>query len=505
MRRSSRLGRSQDPLSTATTEVRNAFDFYVAIDFGTTFTAIAFSKGDAAGHDISTVDEFSGDNFPALRDTEVPTEILFTIPKTGERPTKRRRLDREPNVLFAREIAQYFKFPLTHPKRADHKDAIRIEKSKLLLYESSNAFDFPVHHKKLVTKVESLQKNGLYLQNEDIIVKLLTYFLNCTKIFLEQHHGFKENSTVEVTIAVPICWTEKANNTMNACLQAAMKEVRFGTNGTDRAHTFMINEAEAAATYVVAHATTSLPAINSYKCGETFVLLDCGGGTTDAATYRISQDNPIQLGKTVVPPRGAFCGSGDVNEGMRVFTAPRLKGQKELLDSNDSGSTIENIIETEIIPKFENIYKRAYNPSKKSYYEFWLRGLKPVDGSPNVMLNTFVLQHNDMKAVFDKPLRTIADLMTQQLDLANAKDIAIDKVVLVGGFGDSHALKEYLRNSLATWNTLHMENVTLVTCPHGQSAFGVAKGALIRARSGIRSQRRDETELHYISSDSSLS
>ncbi len=43
---------------------------------------------------------------------------------------------------------------------------------------------------------------------------------------------------------------------------------------------------------------------NSVKWGEVFLLLDCGGGTTDVGVYEIGHEHPFRLGKEVAKTQG---------------------------------------------------------------------------------------------------------------------------------------------------------------------------------------------------------
>lgn len=49
-------------------------DFRIAIDFGTTFTAVAFNKANDTTK-IYTIGQFPEDPHPGLNGTQVPTEI----------------------------------------------------------------------------------------------------------------------------------------------------------------------------------------------------------------------------------------------------------------------------------------------------------------------------------------------------------------------------------------------------------------------------------------------
>jgi hypothetical protein len=76
----------------------------------------------------------------------------------------------------------------------------------------------------------------------------------------------------------------------------------------------MVNEAEAAATFTLMANTHTLKVIcscNHYitqlkvlQRTETFVLLDCGGGTVDAGTYKVANEEPLRLEQEIINPAG---------------------------------------------------------------------------------------------------------------------------------------------------------------------------------------------------------
>lgn len=35
------------------------------------------------------------------------------------------------------------------------------------------------------------------------------------------------------------------------------------------------------------------------KCDKTFILVDCGGGTTDTGSFRVSKDYPLRINEEV--------------------------------------------------------------------------------------------------------------------------------------------------------------------------------------------------------------
>ena len=67
--------------------------------------------------------------------------------------------------------------------------------------------------------------------------------------------------------------------------------------------------------------------------------------------------------------------------------------------------------------------------------------------------------------IFKPTLEIIADLMEAQIKSALRKGIKVDKVVIVGGFGDSPALKEFLKKRLAAVNKEVRGNTGFITAP----------------------------------------
>jgi hypothetical protein len=80
--------------------------------------------------------------------------------------------------------------------------------------------------------------------------------------------------------------------------------------------------------------------------------------------------------------------------------------------------------------------------------------------------------------------------MLAQLKYARDNNIDVNKGVLVGGFGDSPALKRYLNASLSSVNNQHGTKVQLRASPQNRSATGVAVGALKRALNKSNGPRR---------------
>ena len=86
---------------------------------------------------------------------------------------------------------------------------------------------------------------------------------------------------------------------------------------------------------------------------------------------------------------GAVCGSSDLNARMRLFAALQLRDEHYFKEVD--GTSIENIIDSEILPQFESEVKRAFDITQKQTFFFRIRGLRESPTNPRLKHGCFVL------------------------------------------------------------------------------------------------------------------
>jgi hypothetical protein len=132
-----------------------------------------------------------------------------------------------------------------------------------------------------------------------VIADYLTYLLDHTRSELRAL-GYQDSCPKEMVLCVPAIWSQQACRDMQKCLAVAMNGANFrgaDVQNNSIENLFIVSEPEAAAAYMLDNS----PEI---RCGQTFVLLDAGGGTVDANTYRVSNEEPLRLEHEIVPPGG---------------------------------------------------------------------------------------------------------------------------------------------------------------------------------------------------------
>ncbi|KAK2682221.1 hypothetical protein RAB80_000167 [Fusarium oxysporum f. sp. vasinfectum] len=290
-----------------------------------------------------------------------------------------------------------------------------------------------------------------------------------------RRQGFDDSYEKEMILCVPAIWTQKACRDMQACLAVAMKRANFTRADLQNKsidNLFIVSEPEAAAAHML---STSA----EIKAGDCFVLLDAGGGTVDANTYRVSREEPLRLETEIVAPGGGLHGSSYLNEGFRDYLKDLLAEETYL---NDGIETIHGIIERITFEEFEKRIKRGFDYNQQtSRKEIYIRGLRDnlAKGFRNECIYIPRLKIRD---IFFKHLHPIVEIVKSQLDEARGKGYTVGKVVLIGGFGTSISLSQMLQEFLEEYSREHSCRVTLMEPQQGTSIINaVASGAVLRA------------------------
>jgi hypothetical protein len=254
------------PVSSAETlRASSEPDWRLAIDFGTTNTSIAVAVGteisEIPDDVLQSIGGFPGDRALDQKDTQVPTEIAYLSAENDNSVP----LDAKRNVLYGYMVKRTWDLPEGDIDKVGFHQEHRVCKMKLLLDPSTYTTGL---RGALQRTLSELKDRALIQKNEDVITHLLKCFLQHTKHVLERDYGLSKRDTgmynspehppfniltssVELTFTVPVCWSAKANSIMSNCLQQAMRQTQFGVDEQSICNIFMVNEAEAAATYAI--------------------------------------------------------------------------------------------------------------------------------------------------------------------------------------------------------------------------------------------------------------
>jgi hypothetical protein len=267
--------------------------FIVAVDFGTTFSAVAFTAlRPGEPRELVEVDEIVCiSNYPnspsgvrGLK-SEVPTEscyprsAIYRDDRSFFNIRSRRALesdddvgadeedgrnsrenaidemdidtgestvpsDIDPEYLWGYGVHQHFRYP-----DVDRTNFQRITRSKLLLDDSEHTRHL---REQLQNTIRELKEVGTIRNGMNLIVDFLAQLLAHTKQQLCQFHNFKDIDLVEFVLCVPVVWKRRACRRMQNAIREASYRSGFGKVISDSVENlYIVSEPEAAATRIL--------------------------------------------------------------------------------------------------------------------------------------------------------------------------------------------------------------------------------------------------------------
>jgi molecular chaperone DnaK (HSP70) len=233
--------------------------------------------------------------------------------------------------------------------------------------------------------------------------------------------------TLDVVITVPAVWSDKAKD---LTFQAVTKAGFVG----DKERIKMVTEPEAAATYTLKTLKSGAGG-DDFKEGDHFVLCDAGGGTVDLLSYRVRSVSPDFRVEEAAVGTGDKCGSTFINRRFIDWLKKKL-GEK----------TIERIPEeklregSRIFREFESA-KMSFNGSPSKSYLTIPREAKVEDDPANgIEDGDLCMTEKDLEGLFDPSVNRTLELIDEQAAAVHATGSTVKYVFLVGGFGRSDYL-----------------------------------------------------------------
>ncbi|KAH8700711.1 hypothetical protein BGW36DRAFT_425525 [Talaromyces proteolyticus] len=410
---------------TASHEER-PYKFLVALDFGTANTSVSYLKFDPKNpptrlhsSDIKSIRSWpnspSKTNHTNARSANVPSESWYL---NGE-------------YLWGYSVRRRIQKPQPSDTITESKNVIKF--SKLLLQDGGRSFPW------LIELLHRINKTP-----HEVIKDYLIQIFMHTKNELKKHEDFKDSSAaVDLVICIPAGWSSKAQIDMQIIMQEVAKEVDFGYRDFEP---FIIHEPDAAA----AHLLEALEGYVTLEQGETFIICDAGGGTVDATTYRVKEVNPYRF-KEVIHPAGLNCGSSYINDRLAPKIKQRLQGETYLEEIMPIDFFVQEAVsfDFEYQIKYEFTYEEylGQTPQEHSIRIFGLR----EDEQKNFGTSILNLECEEIAECFKDSIEDTVSLLKQQVEGVEAIRgySGVQKILLVGGFSQSPALRRKIEEEFA--------------------------------------------------------
>ncbi|ROW09511.1 hypothetical protein VMCG_02170 [Cytospora schulzeri] len=361
----------------------------VSIDFGTTFTGFTYAYSGDAGN-VQTITDWADGNSD---DPKTPSAIKFSHGET----TWGIEAKKVPEAL------QWFKLFLV-----DESDLPADVRGSTQLSEAR----------------DRLQTLGMTAV--DVVASFLKLlWLHCLeKMKVAEGEDTVDTSRLHVVVTLPAIWQNDAQERMRQAVDRA--GILNARRGVGKTTLDLVSEPEAAA-------LAALSGVDGrHNVDDSFVIVDCGGGTVDLISYKVTKTNPMEV-KEVVGGEGALCGAIFVDEQFEGLLRHKLRQiSKDALDRIDSRE-----IQEMMTVNWENGIRKAFTGADQVWtirYPYSLLNQAQIQDAR--VFPTFTITSEDVREVFRPTMDRIQALVVRQINAY---------VILVGGFGRSKYMLEYLR------------------------------------------------------------
>ncbi|KAK3677146.1 hypothetical protein LTR78_002684 [Recurvomyces mirabilis] len=463
----------------------------VGIDFGTTFSGVAYAYSAAKPKpdQISVVKVWPGSSGETCE--KVPSDVVYVSPR--RKPTS--STPGPPSRRGARFVANggtiledpnidggsgpfFFRAARSRPHPnpptslvpgmkwgySVGPDELRLQCMKLLL-DPNQALPEYVKRDVLEQHLREAGKTA-----EEVVTDYLTalYHHARERIVLEFGEAFMASTKMEFVLTVPAVWSDKAKD---ATLRAARKA---GIPGNIR----MISEPEAAAVYTLQSIQP-----NHLEIGDNFIVGDGGGGTFDIISYEIKNITPLRLEESV-EGQGDVCGAALLNYRFEDYVKSKIGHTKfEEIRRTRKWRTALNY--------FEEYVKRNFDPEDDTEFHIPMPGIPDMPAA-GIESGYMVLSSAEVGRLFFPIIKRIMELLQVQVTRLKQKNKRVSAIILVGGFGRSVCLNKCVRREFAADD---MAIPQVMQPAHAWTA--VVCGAVLRGLEGTEIVLSRKARRHY--------
>ncbi|KAI5812785.1 hypothetical protein BZA77DRAFT_323306 [Pyronema omphalodes] len=456
--------------------------FVIGVDFGTTFTSVAFAHT-ASPEEVKLVQTWPNGGIGNASAEQVPTEVHYTNLTTRAKiwgyetaTLNKGASNPEPLKWFKLLLQERSVGPISivssplrsgdsgsQPQPGESTGGLESKFLNMLLGSNPSGTFTPPTITPAQNTAYQLRQSGI--SPVEVVTDFLSSVRQTTIAAIERTYDkqWVTESNKEFVLTVPAIWSDSARSLM---VQAAQK-AGFGVHRVDFN---LISEPEAAA----AHTLRAIQP-NHLNCGDTFIICDAGGGTVDLISYKITNLDPLEINECV-SGSGALAGSVYLDERFEQYIRTTLGDR--VIDGMKPRSR------KEMFRTWEEKVKFAFGNSKDTSYEITTAGV-PDNAAKNVEDGFHTILATDVQKIFDPVIDCIVALVKQQVSEVKKNNDKVAAILLVGGFGSS----EYLLKRLQKTDYGTLSPIQILQPTNARTA--IARGALLRGLDGsIVKERR---------------
>ncbi|KAG9298803.1 hypothetical protein G9A89_015824 [Geosiphon pyriformis] len=269
-------------------------------------------------------------------------------------------------------------------------------------------------------------------------------------------------SQVLYVTTIPAEWNDNAKNTMRECAYSAGIIDSIESEKLE-----FTSEPEAAAIYCL-----KVVDEHNLKPGDSFLVVDCGGGTVDLTTRLLKDDKKID---EITVRTGDLCGSTFVDREFLKFLGKRLGWSAMEKVKTENYGQLQYLVQKFFCPRVKHLFdgvRSTFRNIELDIEQYCPILLDCVDENTSKEMIaedwTMELDFDSIKEMFDPVINKIIKLISDQItDATQKKPLAM---FLVGGFSESKYLRKRIREEF-------QNHIPVIAEPR-QPMAAVVKGAV---------------------------
>ncbi|KAJ6542699.1 hypothetical protein B0H19DRAFT_957504 [Mycena capillaripes] len=301
---------------------------------------------------------------------------------------------------------------------------------------------------------------------------LIMEFLSCLWEYAREQitrdiGAIADLNSADVWVTVPAAWDARGCAMMReAAIAAGLVQSAYPGDIAWRDRLKIITEPEAAAVHCA-----QLTDLYKLRPSQNFIVCDAGGGTVDLAVYKIIGD-PAHLEIAEIAARsGKSCGSLFLDLRFRALVEALLVDHPAHLDPASLAYFMHSFSEA------DKLNYAGRSDDETIFYFNCFNVEDPDDPSVGLLNGQLAIPGRLLReAVFDPVVNEVLDLISKQLDTSPN----IDALLLVGGFSGSAYLKTRVEEQFSPQiRTLARPPDSDTATLRGAARYGLARRALV--------------------------
>ncbi|KAK4197073.1 putative heat shock protein family 70 protein [Triangularia verruculosa] len=441
----------------------------IALDYGTTYTGVAYLPISAVNLKQRGLEEYTEDikvitAWPPKEEQEkVPSQLSYSVTPKG---CEQYGYDIDDNSLVLK------------------KTKIQLEAMGTRIDELRTLSELLKELRDLDLSQEEVIENGipehLAKEPEEIVKDYLDQIAEKTEKVINSDVGRHVLSNVPIDLVVthPAIWSDRALNSTYRAVRAAFNHDLF----PKLENISFVSEPVACAHFTLREAWKNNRV--RFRNNDCFIVVDAGGGTVDLACYKvvtIDYDKKEMKLEQVGNPLGATCGSTCVDDDFETFAAYQL-GDKAWTQLTTEGAkhaagghTIMRPTLRGIQEKFQ-VIKHSYDGKESGLTApiYLPKSFAISEEMKGVSKGALSITPADLRKMFDRSVNKTLYLIQQAVtQIKMGEELPVKTIFLSGGFAQNKYLIQRIRE-FCTKQKISLEE--------GNGSWAaVARGAIIKS------------------------